>query len=73
MTSTFGVHIIQVLGHEQTRPLDDAQLAQRKGVALTDWLQKARLTAKIERYYDERYVPPEVKKVVDQLLRAGQQ
>ncbi len=72
VTSTFGVHIIQVLARDQNRPLDEAQLTQRKSGALTDWLQKTRFAAKVERYYDERYVPAEVKKVVEQLLRQSQ-
>lgn len=70
VTTTFGVHVIQVLGHEQNRPLDASALEQKQSTALTDWLQQARLTAKIDRNYDDSYVPPEVKKAIAQLQQS---
>ncbi|MBI3538173.1 MAG: peptidylprolyl isomerase [Chloroflexi bacterium] len=72
VTTTFGAHIIQVLGHEQNRPLDETQLQQKKSGALNDWLQTAKLTAKIERYYDDRLVPSEIRKVITQMLQSAQ-
>ncbi len=67
VSTTYGVHIIQVLGHEQNRPLDQAALQQRESTALTNWLQTTQLTAKIERYYQADYVPPEVTKAIAQM------
>lgn len=70
VTTTFGVHIIQVLGHEQNRQLDASALQQKQSTALTDWLQQARLTAKIDRNYDDSYVPAEVKKAIAQVQQS---
>jgi parvulin-like peptidyl-prolyl isomerase len=64
VTSTYGVHVIQVLGHEQNRPLDAAALQQKQSTALTDWLQKIRGTATIERYYSDAYVPKDVSNAI---------
>jgi parvulin-like peptidyl-prolyl isomerase len=72
ITTTYGIHIIQVLGHEQNRPLDQAQLQQRESTALDNWLQTTRLTAKIEQYFREDYVPPEISKAIAQLQSTGQ-
>ncbi|MGE5265666.1 MAG: peptidylprolyl isomerase [Acidobacteriota bacterium] len=70
VTSTFGVHIIQVEAHEQNRPLDASALQQKQSTALTDWLEKTRLTAKIDRNYDDSYVPAEVKKAIAQVQQS---
>ena len=67
ITTTFGVHIIQVLGHEQNRQLDASALQQAKTTAFNDWLQQARLNGKIERFYSDTYVPPEVKSIIAQV------
>ncbi len=72
VTSTYGVHIIQVLGHEQNHPLDAAQLQQRQGTALSNWLQTTRVQAKTERYYDDSLVPPDIKRVIDQISKQQQ-
>ncbi len=72
ITSTFGVHIIQLTGREQNRPLDDAQLQQKRGGALVDWLTLTRLAAKIERAYDDRYVPVEIKRAIENVLKSQQ-
>ena len=64
ITTSFGVHIIQVLGHEQNREIETGMLQQQQGNALNEWLQKERLTAKVERYYSDAYVPLEVKKTI---------
>ena len=74
VTTTFGLHIIQVLAHEQNRPLASAALQQTQTTAFNDWLQQARLTGKIERFYSDAYVPAEVKAQIAQVQAAvGQQ
>jgi len=70
VTTTFGVHIIQMLGHEQDRPLDPSALQQKQTAAFNDWLQQTRLTAKIDRFYKDEYVPPEVKQAIAQVQAA---
>ncbi len=67
VTTTYGVHVIQSLGHEQERTLDASALRSKQSQALNDWLQNQRLEAKIERYYDDAYVPQEIKRVIAQL------
>ena len=70
ITTSFGIHIIQVLGHEQDRPLDSSTLQQLQTNAFNDWLQQARLTAKINQYYSDTYVPAEVNKIIAQVNAA---
>ncbi len=72
VTTTFGVHIIQALGHEQNRPLDASALRQKQNAALNDWLEQTRLTAKIERFYRDDYVPPEIRRAITQTERSVQ-
>jgi len=66
ITTTFGVHLIQVTAREQTRELDASALAQTRSRALEEWLQRAVAdpSNKIERAYNEAYVPAEVKKIL---------
>jgi parvulin-like peptidyl-prolyl isomerase len=68
ITTTYGVHIIQVTGHEQNRELEPSALALAQSAALTDWLKNAPTDPnnKIERFYKDAYVPPEVKKILAQ-------
>jgi len=68
ITTTYGVHIIQVLEREQERELDATALARVQSTALTDWLQKAIIDPanRIERFYRQAYVPAEVKKILAQ-------
>ena len=66
VTSTFGVHLIQVTGHEQNRPLDQSALQQKQSQAFTDWLQNQRLVSKVERFYLDDYVPPEIIRLLRQ-------
>lgn len=66
VTSTFGVHIIQVTGHEQNRELDQTALRQKQSQAYTDWIQNQRLVSKIDRFYSDKYVPPEIVKIIQQ-------
>lgn len=68
ITTTYGVHIIQVLGREQNRELDAFALTSMQGKALEDWLQKATRdpNQRIERFYQQAYIPAEVKKILAQ-------
>jgi parvulin-like peptidyl-prolyl isomerase len=56
--TSYGWHIIQVLGHE-TRPLTDSQLQQAKQTYYNDWLTQARSQHTIERYNWQSFVPSE--------------
>jgi parvulin-like peptidyl-prolyl isomerase len=47
--TSFGYHIIRVLGHED-RPLSDADFQQAKDTAFNTWLEDARARAKIKIY-----------------------
>ncbi len=47
--TSFGFHIIQVLGHE-TRPLTEQQLTTARQKAYDDWLTGAKQTAKVQIY-----------------------
>ena len=69
ITSTYGVHVIQTLAHEQNRPLDAATLASEQSAALDTWLAKATLDPnnKIERFYKDEYVPAEYNKALTAL------
>ena len=70
ISTTYGAHIIQVLGHEQNRPLDASALQQAQSTAFNDWLQKQTLdptVSKIERYFKDEYIPADVKKILAQL------
>jgi peptidyl-prolyl cis-trans isomerase D len=70
ITTSFGIHIIQVLGHEQNRPLDPSTLQQKQTNAFNDWLQQVRLAAKIDRFYQNSDVPPEVQREIAQIQTA---
>ena len=72
ISTTFGAHIIQVLARDTNRPLDANVLQQKQSTAFSEWLTKFVLDTnnKIERFYQDTYVPPEVKKQID-LLQAG--
>jgi parvulin-like peptidyl-prolyl isomerase len=70
ITTSFGIHIMQVLGHDQNRALDSSALQQAQTTAFNDWLQQSRLSGTIERFYSDTYVPPEVKKDIAQVQAA---
>ncbi len=70
ITTTFGIHIIQVLGHEQNRAISSSVLQQVQTTAFNDWLTQARLSAKTDRFYSDAYVPPEVTKDIAQVQAA---
>ncbi len=70
ITTTFGVHLIQVLARDSNRPLDDAMLERKKSQAFETWLETIVIdpnAARIERFYKDEYVPAEVKKAISQL------
>ncbi len=69
ITTTFGVHLIQVLARDPNRPLEPAALQQKQTNAFDEWLQKLVLdpNTKIERFYKDEYVPAEVKKILAQI------
>ncbi len=71
VTTTYGVHIIQVLGHEQDRPLDASALQQKKSAALTDWLDQNRANFKVDRLYRDEYVPSDIRKAIAQIQAGG--
>ena len=66
VTTTFGVHLIQVTAREQNRPLDPSALQQKRSEAFNDWLQNQRLLAKVERFYSDAYIPPEIVRMLRQ-------
>jgi peptidyl-prolyl cis-trans isomerase C len=65
VTTTFGVHVIQLVEKDANRALDADALASKEASALTDWLQKVRAdaTTKIERFFSTDYVPSEIKRL----------
>lgn len=65
VTSSFGVHVIEVLEKDENHPLDATALEQAKAQALTNWLTQARTTAgnQIQRFFSTEYVPSEIKKL----------
>ncbi len=69
ITTTYGLHIIQVTAHEQNRELESSALTRVQSTALTNWLKTAASDPnnKIERFYKPEYVPAEVKKIIAQL------
>jgi peptidyl-prolyl cis-trans isomerase D len=77
--TTFGYHIIQVLGHE-TRPLDETKLQQAKQKAYTDWLDKAKTELKTQTFDTwtsivptDPAIPANVQGQLDQLNAQQQQ
>ncbi|MBI5034395.1 MAG: peptidylprolyl isomerase [Chloroflexi bacterium] len=70
ITTTYGVHIIQVLGYEQNRALDASALQQAQTKAFNDWLQKQLVdptVSKIEDYFKDEYIPADVRKIIAQV------
>ncbi|MBI5300603.1 MAG: peptidylprolyl isomerase [Chloroflexi bacterium] len=72
ITSTYGIHIIQVISKQANRPLDENILQVKQRAAFDNWLRDTRLIAKIEKNYKDEYVPAEVRKVISQLLQQRQ-
>lgn len=65
VTSSFGVHIIEVLEKDANHTLDKAALDAKKAQALTDWLKQVRseATTVIQRFFSTEYVPSEIRKL----------
>lgn len=65
VTTTFGVHVIQLLEKDPNHILDEAALSQERAQALTKWLQQARAaaTTNIQRYFSLEYVPSEIRRL----------
>ena len=55
--TSFGYHIIEVLEREADRPLEELMLEQTRSAALSDWLQEARLSEGVERFWSSDKVP----------------
>jgi parvulin-like peptidyl-prolyl isomerase len=58
ISNTIGIHIIEVLGHEE-RELAPDILEQRKTQAFDDWLQEQRQSAAVQRFWSVDKVPPD--------------
>lgn len=65
VTSTYGVHVIQLMERDANRLLDADALASKQATALNDWLQKERsaATTKIERFFSTEYIPSEIRRL----------
>ncbi|MDH7487035.1 MAG: peptidylprolyl isomerase [Anaerolineae bacterium] len=57
-TTTYGYHIVEVLGKDPAREVDEFTLGQRRSQAFDDWLQEQKQTANIERFWTADKVPP---------------
>ncbi len=55
--SSFGYHIIELLEREPDRPLEESMLAQTRAAALSDWLEEARQSEGVERFWSSDKVP----------------
>lgn len=64
VTSTFGVHIIQVTARDPNRVLDEQALQAKKSTVLSEWLKTAKFDAKVERFYDANLVPVEIRNAI---------
>lgn len=77
--TTYGYHIIQVLGHEN-RPLTDTQLQQAKQKAYSDWLTAQKKALNVQTYDTvwtqavptDPAIPSEVQSVLNQLQQSQQ-
>lgn len=65
ISTSFGVHVIQVLEKDPNHPLDEATLSSERADALTKWLQQARASAgtNIQRFFSTDYVPAEIRRL----------
>lgn len=72
VTTTYGVHIIEVLEKDPNHPLEGSALEQKRANALEDWLKQVRADADtiIERFFSTEYVPSEIRRL--QTPAAGQ-
>jgi parvulin-like peptidyl-prolyl isomerase len=65
VTTSFGIHIIQLLEKDANRALDESALESKKAQALADWLSGVRADAAtlIQRFFSTEYVPPEIRRM----------
>lgn len=65
VTTSFGIHVIQLLEKDANRTLDESALARERVQALDDWLQRTRSAATtiIQRFFSTDYVPAEIRKL----------
>jgi parvulin-like peptidyl-prolyl isomerase len=64
VTTTFGVHILQVLERDPNRPLTPDQLTVKRATVLEDWLATVRNATGVKRQYKADYLPSEVRKLL---------
>ena len=55
--TSFGYHIIELLERDPDRPLEESMLAQVRAAALSDWIEEARQSESIERFWSSDKVP----------------
>jgi peptidyl-prolyl cis-trans isomerase D len=70
--TSYGYHIIQILGHEE-RPLSDSQISQAKQKVYSDWLTQAKIDTKVETYDRWMDIMPTEPVVPDSILQILQQ
>jgi parvulin-like peptidyl-prolyl isomerase len=65
VTTTFGVHIIQLLEKDPNHPMSPDQIETARGSALSEWLQQVRVaaTTSISRFFNTEYVPGEIRRL----------
>lgn len=65
VTTTFGVHVIQLLEKDANHPLDANALADKQASALSDFISQLRIAAgtTINRFFSKDYVPPEIRRL----------
>ena len=75
VTTTFGVHIIQLVAKDANRALDESALAQARANALQAWLDETRANAgaTIQRFFSADYVPSEIKRLTTAAQQQSQQ
>lgn len=73
VTTTFGVHIIQVLEKDPNRALSQAVIDNERSSALTDWLKQVRAasTTTIDRFFKPEYVPGDLKQLLATPVAGG--
>lgn len=65
VTTTFGVHLIQLIEKDANRPLEGQALENKRASALSDWIAQARVAAgtTIQRFFNTEYVPSEIRRL----------
>lgn len=77
--TTFGYHIIQVLGHED-RPLDSSELQQAKQTKYSEWLENAKTELNVQTFETwnsvvpvDPAIPADVQRQIEQITNQLQQ